>query len=242
MAQSSPDRYLTFLPEPDAAEILQRSTKTETYYPDTLAADVLRSKYLAPGEEGPLQLWERVARALASVEEDQEYWFEEFFGILFDFKFVPGGRVMHGAGRDEARRKPTLSNCYVIPITEDSLEGIYRCLFESAMVYRTGGGVGTDLSILRPKGAPVNATVQGSPGSTSFMNLLSESTNTVSQAGRRGALMLTMRVDHPDIEDFITIKNDRSRRKVQYVVRVLGDTGRARVLRFDARSRQWKPL
>ena len=106
MAQSSPDRYLTFLPEPDAAEILQRSTKTETYYPDTLAADVLRSKYLAPGEEGPLQLWERVARALASVEEDQEYWFEEFFGILFDFKFVPGGRVMHGAGRDEARPRP----------------------------------------------------------------------------------------------------------------------------------------
>jgi ribonucleoside-diphosphate reductase alpha chain len=216
MARTSSDRYLTFLTEPDAAEILQRSKKTETYYPDTLASDVLRSKYLAPGEEGPLQLWERVARALSSVEEDHEYWFEEFFGILFDFKFVPGGRVMHGAGRDEARRKPTLSNCYVIPITEDSLEGIYRCLFESAMVYRTGGGVGTDLSILRPKGAPVNATVQGSPGSTSFMNLLSESTNTVSQAGRRGALMLTMRVDHPDIEDFITIKNDQSRRKVQY--------------------------
>jgi ribonucleoside-diphosphate reductase alpha chain len=216
MAQTSSERYLTFLTEPDAAEILQRSKKTETYYPDALAADVLRSKYLAPGEEGPLQLWERVAGALASVEEDREYWFEEFFGILFDFKFVPGGRVMHGAGRDEARRKPTLSNCYVIPITEDSLDGIYRCLFESAMVYRTGGGVGTDLSILRPKGAPVNATVQGSPGSTSFMNLLSESTNTVSQAGRRGALMLTMRVDHPDIEDFITIKNDHSRRKVQY--------------------------
>ncbi|MGH7589748.1 MAG: ribonucleotide reductase N-terminal alpha domain-containing protein, partial [Gemmatimonadota bacterium] len=142
MARTSPDRYLTFLTEPDAAEILERSKKTETYYPDALAADVLGSKYLAPGEEGPLQLWERVARALASVEEDREYWFEEFFGILFDFKFVPGGRVMHGAGRDEARRKPTLSNCYVIPITEDSLEGIYRCLFESAMVYRTGGGVG----------------------------------------------------------------------------------------------------
>ncbi|MGH7557994.1 MAG: adenosylcobalamin-dependent ribonucleoside-diphosphate reductase, partial [Gemmatimonadota bacterium] len=212
----SADRYLTFLTEPDAAEILERAKKTETYYPDSLAADVLRSKYLAPGEEGPLELWERVAKALASVEEDRDYWFEEFFGILFDFKFVPGGRVMHGAGRDEARRKPTLSNCYVIPIAEDSLEGIYRCLFESAMVYRTGGGVGTDLSILRPKGAPVNATVQGSPGSTSFMNLLSESTNTVSQAGRRGALMLTMRVDHPDIEAFITIKNDQTRRKVQH--------------------------
>jgi ribonucleoside-diphosphate reductase alpha chain len=216
MSETPRDRYLTFLAEPDAAEILERASRTETYYPDALAADVLRSKYLAPGEEGPLDLWERVARALASVEEDSDYWYEEFFGILFDFKFVPGGRVMHGAGRADARRRPTLSNCYVIPITEDSLDGIYGCLTESAMVYRTGGGVGTDLSILRPRGAPVNATVAGSPGSTSFMNLLSESTNTVSQAGRRGALMLTMRVDHPDIEDFITIKNDASRRKVQH--------------------------
>ncbi|HJR54880.1 MAG TPA: adenosylcobalamin-dependent ribonucleoside-diphosphate reductase [Gemmatimonadota bacterium] len=216
MSENPRDHYLTFLAEPDAAEILERARRTDDYYPDALAADVLRNKYLAPGEEGPLDLWERVARALASVEEDSDYWYEEFFGILFDFKFVPGGRVMHGSGRADARRKPTLSNCYVIPITEDSLEGIYGCLTESAMVYRTGGGVGTDLSILRPKGAPVNATVAGSPGSTSFMNLLSESTNTVSQAGRRGALMLTMRVDHPDIEDFITIKNDKSRRKVQY--------------------------
>jgi ribonucleoside-diphosphate reductase alpha chain len=216
MSEPPRDRYLTFLAEPDAADILDRARHTETYYPDALAADVLRSKYLAPGEEGPLDLWERVARALASVEEDSDYWYEEFFGILFDFKFVPGGRVMHGAGREDARRKPTLSNCYVIPIAEDSLEGIYGCLAESAMVYRTGGGVGTDLSILRPTGAAVNATVAGSPGSTSFMNLLSESTNTVSQAGRRGALMLTMRVDHPDIEDFVTIKNDHSRRKVQH--------------------------
>jgi ribonucleoside-diphosphate reductase alpha chain len=216
MSETPRDRYLTFLAEPDASDILDRARRTDDYYPDALAADVLRNKYLAPGEEGPLDLWERVARALASVEEDSDYWYEEFFGILFDFKFVPGGRVMHGAGREDARRKPTLANCYVIPIAEDSLEGIYGCLTESAMVYRTGGGVGTDLSILRPKGAPVNATVAGSPGSTSFMNLLSESTNTVSQAGRRGALMLTMRVDHPDIEDFITIKNDQNRRKVQY--------------------------
>ncbi len=209
-------RYHTFLTEPDAAEILDRAQRTETYYDDDLAADVLRNKYLAPGEQGPLDMWERVAEALASVEDDPGYWFEEFFSILFDFKFVPGGRVMHGAGRVDTRRRPTLANCYVIPITEDSLEGIYQCLNESAMVYRTGGGVGTDLSILRPKGAAVNATVAGSPGATSFMNLFSESTNTVSQAGRRGALMLTMRVDHPDIEEFIVIKNDQSRRKVQY--------------------------
>src|SRR5688500_2110416 len=114
MSDSPRDRYLTFLAEPDASDILARARRTDDYYPDALAADVLRNKYLAPGEEGPLDLGERVARALASVEEDRDYWYEEFFGILFDFKFVPGGRVMHGAGREDARRKPTLANCYVI--------------------------------------------------------------------------------------------------------------------------------
>ncbi|MDP6037957.1 MAG: adenosylcobalamin-dependent ribonucleoside-diphosphate reductase, partial [Candidatus Latescibacteria bacterium] len=198
-------------------EHLTKAADAEAYYGDNdLAIDVLRNKYLAPGETGPLQIWDRVARSMASVEQDEEHWYSRFFSLLFNFKFVPGGRIMHGAGRAEARRKPTLSNCYVIPIEEDSIEGIYRCLTESAMVYRTGGGVGTDLSILRPKGAVVNATVDVSPGSTAFMNLLSESTNAVSQAGRRGALMLTLRVDHPDIEAFITIKNDDSRTKVQY--------------------------
>ena len=190
------------------------------YYGDNdLAADVLRSKYLAPNEQGPMHLWDRIAKALASVEKsdaEKEYWYNQFLALLFDFKFVPGGRVMHGAGRDEARRKPTLSNCYVIPIEDDSLEGIYRCITESAMVYRTGGGVGTDLSVLRPEGAPVNATIDHSPGGTAFMNLFSESTNTVSQAGRRGALMLTIRVDHPDVEKFITIKNDPLRQKVKH--------------------------
>ena len=198
-------------------DTLKTAADAETYYADNdLAIDVLRSKYLAPGESGPLQMWDRIARAMASVEEEEGHWYNRFFTLLLDFKFIPGGRVMHGAGRDEARRKPTLSNCYVVPIEQDSLEGIYRCLSESAMVYRTGGGVGTDLSSLRPKGAPVNATVDQSPGCTAFMNLLSESTNAVSQAGRRGALMLTLRVDHPDIEDFITIKNDATRTKVQY--------------------------
>ena len=187
------------------------------YYGDNdLAADVLRSKYLAPTEKGPMHLWDRVARAIASVEKDPETWYNKFLQLLFDFKFVPGGRVMHGAGREDARRRPTLSNCYVIPIQDDSLEGIYQAISESALVYRTGGGVGTDLSMLRPQGAPVNATIDHSPGATAFMNLFSESTNTVSQAGRRGALMLTLRVDHPDIERFVTIKNDPRRIKVQY--------------------------
>ncbi len=196
---------------------IAKAADAETYYEDNqLALDVLKAKYLAPKETGPLHLWHRVAKAMASVEKDKEYWYQEFFKVLFDFKFLPGGRIMHGAGREDAKRRPTLSNCYVIPIESDSLDGIYRCLYESAMVYRTGGGVGTDLSVLRPEGAPVNATVDKSPGATAFMNLLSESTNTISQAGRRGALMLTLRVDHPDIEKFVSIKNDSDREKVKY--------------------------
>ncbi|RMD85508.1 MAG: adenosylcobalamin-dependent ribonucleoside-diphosphate reductase [Calditrichaeota bacterium] len=198
-------------------EEIEKASDINSYYQDNqLAADVFKAKYLAPDETGPLHLWHRVARAIASVEEDKKFWYKEYFKILFDFKFLPGGRIMHGAGREDARRRPTLSNCYVIPIEEDSLEGIYQCLTESALVYRTGGGVGTDLSILRPEGAPVNATVDSSPGATAFMNLFSESTNAVSQAGRRGALMLTLRVDHPDVEKFITIKNDPLRQKVKY--------------------------
>ncbi len=199
------------------AEAIKRADDCNSYYGENmLAKDVMAAKYLAPTEKGPLHLWHRIARAMASVEKDRDRWYKEFFNILFDFKFLPGGRVMHGAGREDAKRRPTLSNCYVIPIEDDSLDGIYRCLYESAMVYRTGGGVGTDLSILRPEGASVNATVDKSPGATAFMNLLSESTNTVSQAGRRGALMLTIRVDHPDVEKFITIKNDSHRAKVKY--------------------------
>jgi len=201
----------------DGGSKLAEAMETKAYYPENdLAADVLVNKYLAPNEKGPLHLWHRVAKSVASVEDDKQEWYEKFFAILKDFRFIPGGRVMHAAGREDARRRPTLSNCYVIPIREDSLEGIYQCIYDSAMVYRTGGGVGTDLSSLRPQGARVNATVDSSPGITAFMNLFSESTNTVSQAGRRGALMLTLRVDHPDIEKFITIKNDRSRNIVQH--------------------------
>jgi len=209
----------TGTPQDTLEEYMQKAEHADFWYgQNNLAADVLRNKYLGPGEHGPLHVWHRVANSLASIEpeEQQAQKYEQFLSILKDFKFIPGGRVMHGAGRSDTRRQPTLSNCYVIPIEEDSLEGIYRCLTESALVYRTGGGVGTDMSVLRPKGSLVNATVDKSPGSTAFMHLLSESTNTVAQQGRRGALMLTLRIDHPDIEDFIVIKNDPLRMKVQY--------------------------
>ena len=180
----------------------------ENYYPDdTLGSDVLKNKYLAPGEEHPYQMWERQAKALASVEKtkaDKDKWQSKFYSILEDFRFVPGGRIMHGAGREDITT--TLNNCYVVAVKDDSIKSIYNTIIEEALTYKYGGGCGHDLSLLRPSGDAINGTGGDSCGPTGFMNLFSENTNTIAQHGRRGANMQTLRVDHPDIEKFITIK------------------------------------
>ena len=103
-----------------------------------------------------------------------------------------------------------------MPIKEDSIEGIFEWCKEAARTYSFGGGVGTDISILRPKGSPVNNSAIYSTGAVSFMDLLSTTTGTIGQAGRRGALMITIKVDHPDIMEFLDIKNDEARSKVQF--------------------------
>jgi ribonucleoside-diphosphate reductase alpha chain len=167
-------------------------------------------------EKTPVEMWKRIAREIASVEATkakQKEWRERFAWLLRDFRFIPGGRIMFGAGQP---RRSTLLNCYVIPIKEDSIEGIFEWCKEAARTYSFGGGVGTDISILRPKGAPVNNSAIYSTGSVSFMDLLSTTTGTIGQAGRRGALMITIAVDHPDVLDFIEVKNDPSRTKVQF--------------------------
>ena len=180
----------------------------ENYYPDdTLGSDVLKNKYLAPGEEHPYQMWERQSKALASVEKtkaDKDKWQSKFYSILEDFRFVPGGRIMHGAGREDITT--TLNNCYVVAVKDDSIKSIYNTIIEEALTYKYGGGCGHDLSLLRPSGDAINGTGGDSCGPTGFMNLFSENTNTIAQHGRRGANMQTLRVDHPDIEKFITIK------------------------------------
>ena len=180
----------------------------ENYYnDDTLGSDVLKQKYLAPGEKHPYELWHRQAKALASVEKnksEREKWEKKFFSILEDFKFVPGGRIMHGAGREDITT--TLNNCYVVAVKDDSIKSIYNTIIEEALTYKYGGGCGHDLSLLRPSGDAINGTGGDSCGPTGFMNLFSENTNTIAQHGRRGANMQTLRIDHPDIEKFITIK------------------------------------
>ena len=179
----------------------------EYYKDDTLGKSVLEMKYLAPWEKHPWDLWKRQAKALASVEkteELQEKWEAAFFEALKNFKFVPGGRIMHGAGREDITT--TLNNCYVVGIKTDSIKSIYDCVIQEAMTYKYGGGCGHDLSVLRPSGDAIVGTGGDSCGPVGFMNLFSENTNTIAQHGRRGANMQTLRVDHPDIKKFIEIK------------------------------------
>jgi len=188
----------------------------DTYYQDNeIAKDILRNKYLAPWEKHPWDLWVRQARAIAGMEqtdESREAWGRKFLDILEDFRFVPGGRIMHGAGRDDI--KTTLNNCYVVAITADSIQAIYQAVIDEALTYKYGGGCGHDLSILRPSGSPINGTGGESCGPIGFMDLFSTNTNTIAQHGRRGANMQTLRVDHPDIERFVNIKRNLS--KVKY--------------------------
>ena len=180
----------------------------ESYYEDdTLGIDVLKQKYLAPWEKHPHQMWQRQAEALASVERtksQRKKMEKQFLSILEDFRFVPGGRIMHGAGREDITT--TLNNCYVVAVRNDSIKSIYETIINEALTYKYGGGCGHDLSVLRPSGKAINGTGGESCGPTGFMNLFSENTNTIAQHGRRGANMQTLRIDHPDIEKFISIK------------------------------------
>ena len=189
-------------------DVCPKEFEIDRYYKDDdLGKSVLEMKYLAPWEKNPWDLWKRQAKALAGVEETeelQEKWEVAFFEALKNFKFVPGGRIMHGAGREDITT--TLNNCYVVGIKTDSIKSIYDCVVQEAMTYKYGGGCGHDLSILRPSGAAILGTGGDSCGPVGFMNLFSENTNTIAQHGRRGANMQTLRVDHPDIQKFIEIK------------------------------------
>jgi len=151
--------------------------------------------------------WTRVADHLASCEEDSGYWSAKFYDALESFKFIPAGRINAGAGT--GGRKVTLFNCFVMGTLEDSLTGIYDGLKDAVLTMQQGGGIGYDFSTLRPQGAEVKGVASDSSGPLSFMDVWDASCRTIMSAGvRRGAMMATMRVDHPDIEKFIEAKRD----------------------------------
>lgn len=186
---------------------------------DSLRARIFYEKYALrtdeniPVETHPSQMWERVAKELAQIEtpDVREKWEKNFLWLLTDFKFVPGGRILHAIGN---LNKVTALNCYVIPSPHDSLPGIYKTALELAETFKRGGGCGVDISTLRPKDSPAHNAARVSTGAVSFMELYSLTTGIIGQQGRRGALMITIPDSHPDVLDFSKIK--RNRNSVRY--------------------------
>lgn len=128
--------------------------------------------------------------------------------IIFEKKFLFGGRILSHRGLMDTQNKLTTSNCFVLERPEDSIESIFDCAKKAAVTFSRGGGVGIDISNLAPDGAKVNNSAKRTSGSTSFMDFYSYITGLIGQNGRRGALMLSIDCMHPDIEDFIKIKTD----------------------------------
>ncbi|MBM3564758.1 MAG: ribonucleoside reductase [Alphaproteobacteria bacterium] len=163
--------------------------------------------------------WRRVARAAAAAEKDvpadlgapspREVWEARFFEAMNDFRFLPAGRILSGAG---AGRRVTLFNCFVMGTIPDDMAGIFDQLKEAALTMQQGGGIGYDFSTLRPKGAPVKGVGADASGPLTFMDVWDAMCRTIMSAGsRRGAMMGVMRCDHPDIEDFIEAKRQPGR-------------------------------
>ena len=153
--------------------------------------------------------WRRIARSLAQVEQDSAVWEDRFYAALEDFKYLPAGRITAGAGTG---RRVTLFNCFVMGTIPDSMAGIFDMLKEAALTMQQGGGIGYDFSTIRPRGADVLGVAADASGPLSFMDVWDAMCRTIMSAGsRRGAMMATMRCDHPDIEAFITAKSDAAR-------------------------------
>ena len=182
-----------------------------------ISLDVLSEKYLKPGETTADELYQRVARALASVEKPElRSKYEALFLANLKAGAIGAGRIMSAAGTDI---QATLINCFVQPVgdciqgvDDEGFPGIYEALREAAETMRRGGGVGYDFSRIRPKGAQVKATASMASGPCSYMNVFDQSCSTVESAGaRRGAQMGVLRIDHPDVHEFITAKRTPGR-------------------------------
>ena len=190
---------------------------TQDLPPQPICVDVLQEKYLKNGETTAAQLYDRVARALASIEKPElQAEFEQKFRRNMDAGAIGAGRIMSAAGTGI---QATLINCFVQPVgdciqgvDDEGYPGIYEALREAAETMRRGGGVGYDFSRIRPKGARVKGTASTASGPCSYINVFDQSCATVESAGaRRGAQMGVLRIDHPDVLEFITAKRTPGR-------------------------------
>ncbi|MEQ1717700.1 MAG: adenosylcobalamin-dependent ribonucleoside-diphosphate reductase, partial [Hyphomicrobium sp.] len=188
-------------------------------FPAAISREIWQRKYRFAGNAGRAgdqtldDTFARVAKAAASVEKGgkrvQEKWARAFRDAFADFGFLPGGRILAGAGTG---RSVTLFNCFVLGRIEDDLGAIFDNVKDAALTMQAGGGIGHDFSTLRPKGALVHSIGADASGPVSFMDVWDAMCRTIMSAGqRRGAMMATLRCDHPDIEDFIAAKADAKR-------------------------------
>ncbi len=181
-----------------------------------ISREIWEMKYRLAGPDGKEErdiraTWRRVARAVAAAEaaSRRRRWEEAFFSLMEGFCFLPGGRILAGAG---SHRDVTLVNCFVMGDIDDSLSGIFDILKESALTMQAGGGIGLDFSPIRPRGAPVSGMDVPAAGPVRFMEVWDAMCRTISSAGaRRGAMMGVLRCDHPDIEEFVTAKARKGR-------------------------------
>ncbi|MBD3771524.1 MAG: adenosylcobalamin-dependent ribonucleoside-diphosphate reductase [Rhodobacterales bacterium] len=173
--------------------------------PAPISEDIWIRKYRFGNEAGIDDTWRRVAKAVAAAEpQDQALWAERFHGLLADYRFLPGGRILANAG---TARNATLLNCFVMGALDDSIEGLFHALRESAITLQAGGGIGLDFSPIRPAGAAAVRTGNIASGPVSFMHLWDAMCETMTaDRARRGAMMGVLRCDHPDIEAFIDAK------------------------------------
>ena len=163
----------------------------------------------APVDQTIPDTWQRIARALAVAEKDPTAHEPAFVEALENFRILPAGRIVAGAG---TARKVTLFNCFVMGTVPDDMAGIFEHLKEAALTMQQGGGIGYDFSTLRPRGAPVKGVGADASGPLSFMDVWDAMCRTIMSAGsRRGAMMATLRCDHPDIEAFIEAKREANR-------------------------------
>jgi ribonucleoside-diphosphate reductase alpha chain len=186
-------------------------SRTDTMLDTPIARHIWRTRYrAAPAEKSVAATWRRLAHRLAAVEPaDNAGWEQRFLDIMRDFQFLPGGRIQAGAG---TARDVTLFNCFVMGTIEDSIPGIFRALREGAITMQSGGGIGCDFSTIRPRGARADTTGAIASGPVSFMDVWDAMCVTIESTGsRRGAMMATLRCDHPDIEDFIDSKRRQGR-------------------------------
>lgn len=161
-----------------------------------LGIDIWNKKYQF-NNESLNQFFDRVSNGNKKIKQ-----------LMIDKKFLPAGRILANRGLHKLGRKITLSNCYVLSQPEDNLESIFETASKLARTYSYGGGVGIDISKLSPRGSKINNAAKETTGSVSFMELYSMITGLIGQSGRRGALMISLDCTHPDLEEFIELKND----------------------------------